>query len=529
MNYPNIIPSLCTAILLAGCAAPLVKVTEITPKRVGYDVKAAAPVDMLDRHLAAAENAWRKLDSDPSNTEARKDYNFAVARIFGTLREAKMTPWQQPIKTGTHTLTWKRDGDPEKNPALYELIPADQLDISGTYVAEREIKDGLGAPLVAKRVADQTHDYAPTPHFYYNVTGVARFEGSRCVLSLEFPLMTETVDVGRREFPLAADYTAPLATMLVEMQPKQLGMPRLLHPAEFADTTRISRLEPFDPNKTVVLVVHGLMSSPATWVPMINHLQADEDIRRNYQFWFFSYPSGYPYSYSAALLRRELDEAEKHYPMRKKMVVIGHSMGGCISRLLITDSERRIWDQMFTVPPDKMDLTPEHKHVLTESTIFKHRPEIGRVILISAPLRGSDKAAGWLGGIAARLVKLPSDMLSIGKEEANYLKAAAGRKHLDRFPDSVDTLSPDNDFVRALHTVPLKSGIPHHTIAGDRGKGDAPKSSDGVVPYWSSHLPDAESEKIVPSHHNAQQHPDGIKEVHRILQLHSKTIQSQTP
>ena len=475
----------------------------------------------LDRNVAAAESAWRKLDRDPANAGARSDYNFAVARIFGTLRDAKLKPWTAPIKAGTRTLVWQPHPKREWNPALYELIPTDQLKITGSYVDVRETKDGFGAPLVAKRIGDQVHDYAPTPHFYYAATGIARFEGARCVLSIEDPLETETVRVGQRTLPIAADYTAPLAMMLVEMHPKELGMPRLLHPAKFAATTRIARLEPFDPNKTVVLVVHGLMSSPATWFPLINHLQADEDIRRNYQFWFFSYPSGYPYPYSAAILRRELDEAEKHYPMRKKMVVIGHSMGGCISRLLITDSERRIWDQMFTVPPEKMDLTPEHKHILTESAIFAHRKEIGRVIFISAPLRGADKAGGWMGRLGARLVKLPSDMISIGKEEARYEKVATGHKHLGRFPDSVDTLAPDNDFVVALHSVPLASGIPYHTIAGDRGKGDAPNSSDGLVPYGSSHLQDAQSEKIVPSHHNAQQNADAIKEVRRILKLHS--------
>ena len=71
--------------------------------------------------------------------------------------------------------------------------------------------------------------------------------------------------------------------------------------------------------------------------------------------------------------------------------------------------------------------------------------------------------------------------------------------------------------------MPLVPGIPYHTIAGDRGRGDAPDSSDGLVPYWSSHLPGAISEKIVPSHHNAQQHPVAFEEVHRILQLHSQT------
>jgi pimeloyl-ACP methyl ester carboxylesterase len=349
-----------------------------------------------------------------------------------------------------------------------------------------------------------------------------RFEGSRCVLAMESPLALETVRIGRHRFPLAADFTAPLAMMFVEMHPEKLGLARLLHPAKFASTTRIARLEPFDPNKTVVLVVHGLMSTPATWFPLINHLRAHEDMRRKYQFWFFSYPTGYPYSYSAAILRRELDHAEKRLPSHKKMVVIGHSMGGCVSRLLITDTQRRLWDQMFTVSPESMDVTPEHKHILTESAIFSHRPEIGRVIFISSPLRGSDLASNWLGRLGARLVQMPAALLGVGTDAAGYRKHAAGHLHLKRFPNSVDTLSPNNDFVLALNTVPIVKGIPYHTICGDRGRGDAPNSSDGLVPYWSSHLPGALSEKVVPSHHSAHQNQQAIEEVHRILTLHSK-------
>jgi pimeloyl-ACP methyl ester carboxylesterase len=508
------------AIALAGCSAPVAKVSEITPKRIGFEARAGDPQGALERLVGAAEKAWRKLDQDPADTEARRDYNFAVSRIFATLREAKLAPWKTPINLGAHTLAWQPHPRLVWNPSNYELIPTDQLKITGTYVDQRITKDGLGAPLVAKRVATQANHLAPTPHFYYAATGVARFKGSRCLLALEDPLETETVRVRRHTFPLAADYTSPLATMFEEMHPQRLGLPRLLSPGKFAATTRIARLEPFDPNKTVVLVVHGLMSSPATWFPLINHLRGDEDLRRNYQFWFFSYPSGYPYPYSAAILRRELDAAESQYPSKKKMVVIGHSMGGCISRLLITDTDRRIWDQMFTVPPERMELVPEHKHILTESTIFRHRPEIGRVIFISAPLRGADLASGWLGRLGARLVRMPADLVKIGREESRYEKVAEGHKHLKRFPDSVDTLSPDNDFVRALHSVPLCAGIPHHTIAGDRGRGDAPNSSDGIVPYWSSHLPTALSEKIVPSHHGAHMHPDGIAEVRRILELH---------
>lgn len=519
----KIFPALLAALALSGCTQ-FSTVKEVKVSRPGFDTKAAEPIAALDRYIGAAEAASRKLEGNSADAQAMGDYNFAVSRIMGVLRGAGLRPWAAPIKIGSHTLAWQRDPRPEWNPANYDFIPTDQLAIKGKYVNDREVKDGLGAPVVAKRVADQAHELAPTPHFYYTATAVARFEGSRCVISIDQPLQHETVRVGNHTYPLAADYTAPLAMMLVEMNPKELGLPRLLRPAEFADTTRIARLQPYDPNKTVVLLVHGLNSSPATWFPMINHLRKDKEVRENYQFWLFSYPSGYPYPYSASILRRELDQAEKQYPLRRKMVVIGHSMGGCISHLLITDSKRRIWDQMFTVPPEKMEVSPDHKHILTESSIFAHRPEIGRVIFISTPHRGSELAVDWVGNLAKRLVKLPATLVSLGIEEARYKKQDAGSKHLDRFPDSVDTLAPDNDFVKAVNTVPMVPHIPIHTIAGDRGRGDSPHSSDGVVPYWSSHQDRAESERIVPSHHNAHQTQEAVVEVERILKEHQSKL-----
>ena len=157
----------------------------------------------------------------------------------------------------------------------------------------------------------------------------------------------ETVRFGGRTFPLAADFTVPVAVLLARNNPKKYELTRLLRPEKYAETARIARLQPYDPNKTVILVVHGLMDTPATWTPMINTLRGDEEIRRNYQFWFFSYPSGYPYPYSAAILRRELDAIEQKFRLRKPMVVMGHSMGGCISRLLITDTGDKLWMEIF--------------------------------------------------------------------------------------------------------------------------------------------------------------------------------------
>lgn len=62
--------------------------------------------------------------------------------------------------------------------------------------------------------------------------------------------------------------------------------------------------------------------------------------------------------------------------------------------------------------------------------------------------------------------------------------------------------------------------MPYHSIIGDRGRGDTPDSSDGVVPYWSSHLKGAQSELIVPDSHKAYKNPQAIEEMKRILELH---------
>jgi hypothetical protein len=63
---------------------------------------------------------------------------------------------------------------------------------------------------------------------------------------------------------------------------------------------------------------------------------------------------------------------------------------------------------------------------------------------------------------------------------------------------------------------------PYHSIIGDRGKGDSPNSTDGPVPYWSSHLAGAQSELIVPGPHGSFELPQTIAELKRILLLHMK-------
>lgn len=491
------------------------------------------PIESLSALLAEARSAAHALEADPTDDSARETYNFAVGRVVETLQHAKIAPWPNPLRipaaNGDDILfTLKKDPRPGWNPALYKFVPADQFDIRGKYVAEHTTKPGIGAPLVAIG-REKNHLAAETfslPHIYYGVTAVIRFRGRTAELAFEDPLATETIAFQGRRLPLAADYTVPLAVMLQEAEPKKLELSRLLRPEKYAETARISRLQPYDPNKTVVLVIHGLMDTPATWTPLINRLRGDASIRRDYQFWFYSYPSGYPYPYSAAILRRQLDAIQKKYPLRKPMVVIGHSMGGCISRLLITEPGEKLWKKILHRPPDQTDLDSQTRDLLAESLLFQQRPEVGRVIFVAAPLRGSDLATHWLGRIGSSLIAPPRLLFQVGKEALQTATFQGDELRLNRIPNSIDNLAPNNRFVRAINTLPLSPKIPVHVIAGDRGQGGNPDKtkpvkSDGVVPYWSSHIPSAISEKIVPSDHAAHQHPQAIEEIARILTLHS--------
>src|SRR5438132_6639011 len=267
------------AVAVAGCAQIAVvseKRPAALPAGSGADRAATQTIDRalieekkqpivaLGAFIAAAQDSLRQLDRNPADAEARRAYNFAVARIFTVVRDAKLDPWTQPMRVGANgefTLTWKRDPRPEWNLALYDLIPADGLNFKGTYVKDHVKKDGIGAPLVAKRTltTQQASQLFCAPHIYYSVTATAQFEGSRCVISINDPLATETVRVDGHTYPLAANFTAAYALQLALEKPQKLGLARLLRPQEYAATARIIRFEPYNPNK------RSCFSSMASW------------------------------------------------------------------------------------------------------------------------------------------------------------------------------------------------------------------------------------------------------------------------
>jgi hypothetical protein len=115
------------------------------------------------------------------------------------------------------------------------------------------------------------------------------------------------------------------------------------------------------------------------------------------------------------------------------------------------------------------------------------------------------------------LISLPTDLATTMKSE---IPTETLRKiNNGRLPNSVSNLAPNAPYLSVLNSESIQA--PYHSIIGNRGKpGPLAESTDGVVPYWSSHLDGAQSEVIVPGPHGACELPQTIAELDRILELH---------
>jgi pimeloyl-ACP methyl ester carboxylesterase len=487
------------------------------------------PLVALGDDLFAVRLSLNLLEQRPNDAAAENIYNFSVARAVENVERAKIQPWRHQINIVSdrrnHTLTTPKPIDSEHDPSRYDVFPTDSLKISGQFFKTRALVGGIGAPLVAVSRTEnpQFREQYKLRRIYAPATAIIRFSEQRARLEFVDPLNVKRVAVGGRTFPLAIDLRTPTAMLIARERPERLGLSRMLNPQRFADTAGLTQLQQYDPARTPVVFVHGLQETPASWAPMVNSLRDDPWIRQNYQFWFYSYPSGYPYPYSAALFRRDLDGINRVFPNHKRVVLIGHSMGGMICRLMVTDADDKIWRDHFSTAPAQTPLSGEARKMVEESLLFDHRPDVQRAIFIATPHRGSRFAASWIGRIGSALVRTPRPFASIYASAKPLLIADPAASTLKRMPNSIDTLEPNDRFVQSVNKLPIAPNIPYHSIIGDRGRGDTPNSSDGIVPYWSSHLDGAESELIVNSKHNAQSNPEAIREVERILKRNLAT------
>jgi pimeloyl-ACP methyl ester carboxylesterase len=283
-------------------------------------------------------------------------------------------------------------------------------------------------------------------------------------------------------------------------------------------------MTPYVPGRIPVVLVHGTASSPACWADMLNELQNDHALWGRYQFWLFTYNSGNPIAYSGGLLAdalrsvvAKIDPGGKD-PALKKMVVVGHSQGGLLTRLMVSDSGTRFWDQVSRLPFEQIQAAPDTKKIIKRSMFYTPLPFVKRVVFISTPHQGSFFAGGWIGQLICKFITLPGKVLNPVQEVLVRNPRALAFRSMKDIPRSIDNMDPKNQFIKTLAAMPIAPGVITHSIISVKNPDDQRAEwNDGVVTYASAHLNGVTSELIVHSSHWIQSEPQTIEEVRRIL------------
>lgn len=416
----------------------------------------------------------------------------------------------------------------------------------------RHVTYGLGVPMLAVR--QQQGGESQYERFYPDGLSYAVTAMLRCTdvdrkrgeppqnLILEFfdPLTHNQVELASLWVPLETDLTTPLAYFLdsPQFRKRNRATEGLLNPAKAQDLRGLYMLEPYDPNRIPVVMVHGLWSSPLTWMDMFNDLRSFPEVRQRYQFWFYMYPSGQPFWISATQMRSDLARAretfdpQRHDRMMDQMVLVGHSMGGLVSRMQTIDSREDFWKIVSDQPPANLRGTPEAKTRLASALFFKPNQSIRRVVTIATPHRGSDFANDYTRWLARRLIRLPALTMNVGSELAAENPGFFKDTQLLTVSNAIDSLAPNSPIFPVLQRAVKSEDVRLHNIVGvvehnsffSRASRNG-RNGDGVVDYASASLAKADSEIIVAADHMSihSQSPT-ILEVRRILLEHLRDV-----
>ncbi len=538
MNGRSHLTNVLAAILsigLSGCAAVQTRILAVNPleQRTVQALLGRLEHGSDAERLASALDAARQAlpGSLRGNGDDTTVYRAAIRRVVA-LQKAHDWRLQPESAAGRNAgLSVIREGPDLLDPLqAARLVAADQIEITG--LRERSRQEGLGLPYVAWFPRDARalagEPGLPPAGLAIPVTAVLTFE-PRGGAALRFvrTLSEETMIVAGRPRLLAADFSAPAAVVIAKGINRRFDIPALFAPFEHLSRSGLYQFQPFDPDKIPVVFVHGLLGRPEAWKQALNELQADPEIRRHYQFWFFHYPTGLPVWKSAALLRAELDRFNRELAPRlrsgadrarlNRKILIGHSMGGLLSSLQIREGGRMLTRQLTDREIDELPISASGRKKVRALVEFSPRRDVSRVVFVAVPHHGSPMA--MLPGATLLTMRIRSalpDLLAYRDLILPKLHDEL-RRELAVSASSLRFLRANSPLLRSIYNLPRDKRIAVHSIMGDRGRNDAPQGGDGVVPFWSAHFPGAASEKIVPAGHDVHDHPEGIREMGRIL------------
>jgi Alpha/beta hydrolase family len=460
----------------------------------------------LDQQIAHADAAYRTLDTDHVTA-----YNNAVGSI------AREIDGETPdeLRSQLDSAHVKLDQPKVELPlARYHLASRPRL-----------TNECVGVPMLLDYDTSRSPLY-PRDGLLCSATAVYRRVNGEPHLS--FVTARSIIELKGSTFALNRDNAAPIGAMSRRGRyVARSGFRNMLRPAAMRERSGIFLTEPYDPNKAIVLMVPGLQSTPFAFVDLMKAMRRDPEVSAHFQVWTFLYGTGTPVLFDALRLRQELEKTIRdvdpgdHDFATRHIVVLGHSMGGLSAHTLVSASGEKLWNSLFLVPPQRLCGDGKAIRRFADGLHFRRNPRVVRAIFVATPHRGSNLAESWIGHLAAALIHLPASLQTdiVGVVSANHDAATPGAKAFNREMNfsSVHTLSPRDPALHALADLPIQ--VPFHSIMGQNHAGAFETSSDGVVPYASSHLVGASSEVVVRSGHSVCEKPEAQREVIRILRL----------
>mgnify|MGYP000136983202 CR=1 FL=1 len=420
---------------------------------------------------------------------------------------------------------------------LTQFVPAAELQVVG--FENRYRQPGIGAPLAAATEPldpeHPSHDFVG-PNVRVPVTMLLRIPDPRSQIlgeqltgALQVLASTESqaTDIDGRLVPLEQEPTAAIALALTTAQPWKKDLAMFLGRLVARDAgLTFGGIQPHRRGRIPVVFIHGTASNFSVWANMLNDLRSDPILAKRFDFWFFGYDSGQPILYSGMLLRRAIKEAAAAFqadgpdPCVRQMILIGHSQGGLLVKLTAIESGDRFWRNASDKPFAEVEFSDKTRALLGEAMFVSPLPEVGRVVFIATPQRGSYLAGpGFVRNLAQRLILLPTNLARVSLDLISQ-DAVGSQVALKRIPTSIDNMWPGHPFIKVISDIPVDPDIAAHSIIGVVGDDPVEEGGDGVVKYTSAHIEGVESELVVPYPHSMQSKPEVVAEVQRILHHH---------
>lgn len=294
------------------------------------------------------------------------------------------------------------------------------------------------------------------------------------------------------------------------------------NPSQF-NASGLFLLQPYQPGRIPLILIHGLASDALTWQQMVDHLNADPMITSRYQIWVYQYPTGVSYLRTAADLRREIltvrsvvDPAQSDVAL-DQMVLVGHSMGGLLAKLQVSYSDDKLWRAISDVPLNDALNTGPIPDETVSAFLFQPVPHVKRVVYMATPHQGSNWTQQPLGRLGRWLINIPDSTL------VEYRRLVRGNPGLFRNPGptpptSLDHLIPGNPIIRSSNALRYSDMVVTHSIIGTGYQSPDGLIGDGVVPVISAHRSDVRTERLVKATHSGiLQNGDAAAELKCIL------------